>query len=205
MQKCPKNVSKYVQNAKDPKKIPKIHENAQKLQIPCKIAAKSRQTLPRSSTTSRNGASMLPRPFSDPPKWLQNSSKNEDSWHESFLGGEKQRFMAWIFFFWGKKTPLESPERVSPAKIPSKTLPQSLNFGINFGPSNQLCRKCGFWKNNEFAEEKPWFSRFRASKTLQKLANIPQKSMTNPKKCKNTKIHAWIFSMTGKWAILKPT
>ena len=145
MQKCPKNVSKYVQNAKDPGKIPKIHENAQKLQIPCKIAAKSRQTLPRSSTTSRNGAGMLPRPLSDAPKSLQNPSKIEDSWHESFLGGEKQRFMAWIFFFWGKKTPLESPERVSPAKIPSKTLPKSMNFGINFQPSNQLCRKCGFW------------------------------------------------------------
>ena len=165
----------------------------------------SRQTLPRSSTTSRNGAGMLPRPLSDPPKSLQNPSKIEDSWHESFLGGEKQRFMAWIFFFWRKKTPLESPERVSPAKIPPKTLPKSMNFGINFRPSNQLCRKCGFWKNSDFPEEKPWFSRFRASKTLQKLANIHQKSMTNPKKCKNTKIHAWIFSMTGKWAILKPT
>ena len=110
----------------------------------------SRQTLPRSSTTSRNGAGMLPRPLSDPPKSLQNPSKIEDSWHESFLGGEKQRFMAWIFFFWGKKTPLESPERVSPAKIPPKTLPRSINFAINFGPSSQLCRKCGFWKNSDF-------------------------------------------------------
>ena len=85
MQKCAKNISKYAQNAKDPKKIPQILENAQKLQILCKIAAKSRQTLPRSSTTSRNGAGMHPRPLSDPPKSLQNPSKIEDSWHESFF------------------------------------------------------------------------------------------------------------------------
>ena len=78
-------------NSKDPQKIHQILENTQ---ISCKIAAKSRQTLPRSSTISRNGAGMLPRPLSDPPKSLQNPSKIEDSWHESFLGGEKQRFMA---------------------------------------------------------------------------------------------------------------
>ena len=113
---------------------------------------------------------------------------------------KKRGFMAWIFFgrgkakihgmnlfFWGKKTPLESPERVSPAKIPSKTLPKSINFAINFGPSSQLCRKCGFWKKMIFHRKNHDFRGFEPHKISKNLAKSTknrwqiQKSVKTPR------------------------
>ena len=141
MQKCAKNMSKYAQISKDPKKYPKCLKMR-------KYHAKSQQNPDKRCPDPPQPREMEPVCSPDPSQTLQNGfkthqktkihgtnlfweGKSKDSWHESF-------------FFEGKKTPLESPEKVSPAKIPSKTLPKSINFRINFGPSSQLCRKCGF-------------------------------------------------------------